>query len=191
MSDGARAARSLLGMPVYSLAEGRHVGEVDALYVRPDTLALGALGVKGDGHRRTLRFELVTSIGDDAVTVQSEEMLQGGPTSQSIRALDTHLSGRRALTESGEVVGTVAGYLLDTRTGKIDAFRIRCEAGLLGRLAAMVRDDAVEVPATMVVSLGPSALVVRDEAMSGHSAPAASHPDQADVTEDEDSHVTA
>lgn len=191
MSDQARRARSLLGMPVYSIAEGRRIGEIDALLIRPADRSLGAVRVAGDGHRRTLRFDLITSIGDDAVTVQSEEMLQGEPTSQTIRALDTHLSGRRVLTESGEVVGTIAGYVVNTHSGKIETFRVRCESGMLGRLTALLRDEALEIPDALVISLGENALVVRDEAVSHPPSPGSRHEQQAEVTEDEDAHTVA
>jgi sporulation protein YlmC with PRC-barrel domain len=173
MSTEARGAQALVGLPVLTIAEGKRLGSISRLLVRREERAVEAVGIGGSAFSspRYLRFSQLSTIGADAVMVASEAVLKEGLPSQEIRALDGSLPGRPVVTERGQKVGEVAGFTVNTQSGRIETYRVRPEAAGLARLAALVKNDLVEIPDAHVVSLGAHALIVRDE------APTAAQPD--------------
>ena len=101
MSGVTRAARDLLGMPVYSEAEGKRLGQIASLHVRRQDRALAYVGVSGGGHRHAphLAFEQLKRVGTDSVMVESEAILDSGPSAEVLREVDHALPGRPVLTE--------------------------------------------------------------------------------------------
>jgi sporulation protein YlmC with PRC-barrel domain len=171
MSEEARTAQQLMGLPVLTIAEGRNLGSISRLLIRRETRSLEAVGIGGGAfsHPSYLRYSQLSTIGTDAVMVASEAVLKEGLPPEETRELDSSLLGRSVMTERGEKLGEVAGFTANTGTGRIEAFRVRPEAGGLARLAArahLSHPVMVELPDTLVVALGDSALVVRDEAAS-------------------------
>jgi uncharacterized protein YrrD len=172
MSEEGRKSQELMGLPVLTVAEGKHLGAISRLLVRRETRAVEAVGIGGGAlsHPSYLRFSQLSSIGADAVMVSGEAVLKAGIPPAEIKELDSDLLGRPVVTEHGEKLGVVAGFTANTDTGRIEAFRVRPEAGGgLARLAALAHlshPEVVELPDALVVSLGASALVVRDEAAS-------------------------
>jgi sporulation protein YlmC with PRC-barrel domain len=118
--------------------------------------------------------------------VASEAVLKEGLPPQEIRELDSSLLGRSVVTEGGERLGEIAGFTVNTGTGRIESFRVRPDTAGLARLAALVRfinPELVELKDALVVSLGASALIVRDRTASlwqhgsrGQSAPSPADP---------------
>lgn len=171
MSEEARRAQALMGLPVLTIAEGKHLGAITRLLVNRETRAVEAVGIGGGAfsHPRYLRFSQLGTIGADAVMVASETVLKEGLAPGEIGELDGSLLGRPVVTEHGEKLGEVAGFTANTGTGRIEAFRVRPEAAGLARLAALAhlgRPELAELPDALVVSLGDSALIVRDAAAS-------------------------
>jgi sporulation protein YlmC with PRC-barrel domain len=116
-----------------------------------------------------LRFSQLSTIGADAVMVPSETVLKEGIPPGETGELDSSLLGRPVVTEHGQKLGEVAGFTANTGSGWIESFRVRPEASGLARLAArahLSHPELLEVPDALVVSLGASALIVRDEATS-------------------------
>jgi len=70
--------------------------------------------------------------------------------------------GRTVLTASGERIGTISGFWVDTASGRVTAYRVHPEAGLLSGLSNLLRRDTFEVPAEQVQALGEAALIVTD-----------------------------
>jgi uncharacterized protein YrrD len=171
MSEEARQAQELMGLPVLTLAEGKRLGSISRLLVRRETRSVEAVGIGGGtfSHPSYLRFSQLSSIGADAVMVASEAVLAEGIPPGEIGELDGSLLGRSVVTESGQKLGEMTGFTANSDTGRIEAFRVRPEAAALARLAALVHlatPEFVELPDALVVSLGDSALIVRDEATS-------------------------
>jgi uncharacterized protein YrrD len=171
MSEEARKAHELMGLPVLTVAEGKHLGAISRLLVNRETRSVEAVGIGGGAfsHPSYLRFSQLSSIGGDAVMVASEAVLKEGIPPEVIGELDSRLLGRPVVTEQGQKLGEVAGFTANTGSGRIEAFRVRPEAGGLARLAArahLSHPDVVELPDALVVSLGDSALIVREEAAS-------------------------
>jgi uncharacterized protein YrrD len=160
-----------MGLPVLTIAEGTRLGSISRLLVRRDARAVEAVGIGGGpfSHPRYLRFSQLSTIGTDAVMVASDAVMEEGLPTEEIGELDGSLLGRSVVTEGGQKLGEVVGFTANTGTGRIEAFRVRPDADVLARLAALVRlvtPELVELPDALVVSLGESALIVRDEATS-------------------------
>jgi uncharacterized protein YrrD len=171
MSEEARKAHELMGLPVLTVAEGKHLGAISRLLVNRETRSVEAVGIGGGAfsHPRYLRFSQLGSIGGDAVMVASEAVLKEGLAPGETGELDSSLLGRPVVTEQGQKLGEVAGFTANTGTGRIESFRVRPEAGGLARLAArahLSHPEVVELPDALVVSLGDSALIVREAAAS-------------------------
>lgn len=169
MSEEASRTHELMGLPVLTVAEGKHLGTISRLLVNRETRSVAAVGIGGGAfsHPSYLRFSQLSTIGGDAVMVPSEAVLKAGIPPEEIGELDSSLLGRPVVTEHGEKLGEVAGFTANTGTGRIESFRVRPEAGGLARLAArahLSHPVLVELPDALVVSLGVSALIVRDEA---------------------------
>jgi sporulation protein YlmC with PRC-barrel domain len=186
MSEEARGAQELMGLPVLTIAEGKHLGTISRLLVHREVRSLVAVGIGGGGfsHPSYLRYSQLSTIGADAVMVASEAVLKEGIPPEEIGELDSSVLGRPVVTDHGQKLGEVAGFTANTGTGRIEAFRVRPEAAGLARLAAFVHlghPETVELPDALVVSLGDSALIVRDEATSlwqhGHQGQSVPSPD--------------
>jgi sporulation protein YlmC with PRC-barrel domain len=171
MNEEARRAQELMGLPVLTIAEGKRLGSISRLLVRREARAVEAVGIGGGPFTPPsyLRFSQLSTIGTDAVMVASEAVLKEGLPPAELGELDSSLLGRSVVTEHGQKLGEVAGFTANTGTGRIEAFRVRPTATGLARLAALVRlvkPKLVELQDALVVSLGASALIVRDEATS-------------------------
>lgn len=169
MSEKSYSTQELMGLPVLTIAEGKRLGSISRLLVNRETRSVEAVGIGGGAfsHPSYLRFNQLSTIGADAVMVASEAALQEGIPPGEIGDLDSSLLGRPVVTESGEKLGEIAGFTANTGTGRIERFRIRPEAAALARLAVLVHlanPEAVDLPDALVVSLGESALIVRDAA---------------------------
>ena len=171
MSEEARKAQELMGVPVLTIAEGKNLGTISRLLVRRETRSLEAVGIGGGAfsHPSYLRYSQLSTIGADAVMVASEAVLKEGIPPEEIKELDSSVLGRPVVTEHGQKLGEVAGFTANTGTGRIESFRVRPETAGLARLAALVhlgKPEAVELLDALVVSLGDSALIVRDAAVA-------------------------
>jgi|GEM_PF-4480967 len=166
-SVGDRRGKELLGMTVYSVQEGKRLGEVTALLVRRENSSVAAIRI---GSQLTLgpavAYVDLRLVGIDVILVESESMLRKEISADEARTLDDRVPGRPVFTASGVRVGTVSGFWVHTDTGQIAAYRVRPETGLLSRLARVVRSDSMDIPVEQVHSLGADALVVSDAVMS-------------------------
>lgn len=171
MSEKASRTQELIGLPVLTIAEGKRLGSISRLLVNREARSVEAVGIGGGAfsHPRYLRFNQLSTIGADAAMVAGEAALQEGIPPGEIGDLDSSLLGRPVVTESGEKLGEIAGFTANTATGRIEAFRVRTDAAGMARLAEfahLARPEMIELPDALVVSLGDSALIVRDEATS-------------------------
>jgi uncharacterized protein YrrD len=107
----------LRGLPVTIPSEGRSVGIVDDFYYKAGTNAIYALRVKtGLSGFKALASSAISTIGQNAVTVASEEMLidesNGGDLTEL--PLGNNLLSYTVLSERGTALGTIENILLAT-----------------------------------------------------------------------------
>jgi uncharacterized protein YrrD len=107
----------LRGLPVNIPSEGRSVGTVDDFYYKVGTNAIYALRIKtGLSGFKALAASAISTIERNAVTVASQEMLidesNGGDLTEL--PLGNNLLSYKALSESGNSLGTIENILLAT-----------------------------------------------------------------------------
>lgn len=106
----------------------------------------------------------------DAILVDSAASLVPALPTEVVRGLDDTVLGRAVLTASGERIGTISGFWVNTADGRIAAYRVHPEAGLLSRLTNLLHHDTFEVPAEQIQALGAAALIVMDAVANVESA---------------------
>jgi len=163
MSQPTRKWSELHGIAVISLADGKKIGTCDDFYFDPSTQSVYALQVKTSlfGHK-VLPVSYLSTFGQDAITVASEEGLRSQSEDERVVALPSgqRLNAYKVMSTSGTLVGTVGNVLLDISTPtalKIAAFELA--RGLGERLGGRYPT----FPASQVVRYGEDVLVISDE----------------------------
>lgn len=174
MSEDARRARALLGLPIFTIAEGRRLGQIASLLVNDENRTVAAVGISGGPFTSTRHFpfDRLQTIGPDAAMLPSEAAVDPPLTTEEVRRLDGNVPGRSVVTQGGRKLGEVVGFEVNLVSGRIELFRVQPDAGVLTRLVGRGKGE-VEVPATLAVSLGADALIVQDEVASLVEAQAA------------------
>ena len=155
-----RNAKSLEGMSVVAIADGKKLGSVDEMVLSSDGLHLAGFIMKSGGflNQRELIVEArdVRSVGADAITVDAEEVArvsdEAAAEFRDGRASGRRLSGNKVVTESGTFVGTVSDFVIDEAT-----FRV---TSLVMSGSLLSSGDAV--PTDRVISVGPDAIMIRN-----------------------------
>jgi sporulation protein YlmC with PRC-barrel domain len=137
----------LRGRPVLDISSATTVGQLQLAVVDPARGGVVAFRVRSSqGPGDLLPWESITSIGPDAVTVESVDLLRGpvGRAEQRAAEHGHDPIGALVITDRGEEVGTVTEVLIDETSGAIE------------RLVT----DRVDQPAPTIIGMGDYALVV-------------------------------
>ena len=124
-----RRARSVIGLPIISLAEGVRVGQVRDLVFDPDGRTIAALVVTEAGWRRDAELvpiDKVRSFGQDAITMFDLSGLIGAHANRDLSDLFTSnvkLDGLLAMTEGGNYLGIIEDVMIGPR-GEMLAYEI-------------------------------------------------------------------
>jgi sporulation protein YlmC with PRC-barrel domain len=162
-TDGERRGKDLIGMPVIAVQDGRRLGEVTALLIRRENTMVEAVRIGSQlAPGPAVPFGNLRLVGIDAILVDSAAALEPALPTEVVRELDDAVIGRAVLTASGERIGTISGFWVNTTDGRIAAYRVHPEAGLLSRLTNLLHRDTFEVSAEQVQALGAAALIVTD-----------------------------
>lgn len=155
-----RKISELVGIAVIDVKDGTKLGEVEEVVLSPDDLRL--LGfVVGSGRflgheERIVETSDIRAIGEDAITVDGQEASHTSEASteafKAARTGNRRLAGKKVVTDSGTVVGTVSDAILDENGRKLSALLIG--GGLL--------QSADTVQVDRVTSVGPDVIVVRE-----------------------------
>lgn len=124
-----RRARTIIGLPIISLAEGLRVGEVRDVVFDPAGRTIAALVISEASWRRDAELvpmEKVRSFGRDAITIYDLSGLIAARTSRGLYDLFTSevkLNDLLAMTEGGNYLGIVEEVMLGPR-GEMLAYEI-------------------------------------------------------------------
>lgn len=124
-----RRARSVIGLPIVSLAEGLRVGEVRDLVFDPDGHTVAALVVSEASWRHDaelIPIEKIRSFGRDAVTISDLSGLIAARSRRELHQLfisGVKLDGLLAMTEGGNYLGIIEEILLGPH-GEMLAYEI-------------------------------------------------------------------
>ena len=120
-----RKGHSITGLQVLSLDTATDLGNVlDLVFDHDADECLGIL-LREDSMfhaAQVIPWSDIRAIGKDAVMVESENSVMAPGDDARLRAVmerDTHLSGTKILTETGDEIGSFADVYLDENTGRV------------------------------------------------------------------------
>src|SRR4051794_38669118 len=155
-------ADQLKGMAIISVSEGSRLGRVTESLIDTAALRVGALRVEESGKSFVIPFELLKSIGSDAITVESSQVTQtdGGAFGSLVGV--GNFKKLKVVDEGGKFLGTVSGVDIDTATGRLTGLTAH-RGGVLG-----LGGTSTTIGVDQVRGIGPDVLTV---AVDGAAAP--------------------
>ncbi len=152
-------ASRLRGIAVVSIAEATKEGTVRDLVLDPNRRRVVALSIRptGGGADKVVSVKNIHSIGRDAVTITDAEVLRGEhPVRGDGEIYLTKLKGTKALTDKGEIIGTVAEVEVDPDNFSIIGYQL--STGFMSELTG----NRKSLPADERVRYGRDALMVQE-----------------------------
>jgi sporulation protein YlmC with PRC-barrel domain len=147
-------AEKIKGMAIVSVAEGARLGRVADLLIDPAGLQVAALRIENDGQGFVLPFDLLKSIGTDAITVESSHVTRAtGGTFGTLVGLGD-FKKLKVVDEAGTLLGTLSGIELDPATGRLVGLTAH-KGGLLG-----LGGTTTPIDTALVRGIGPEVLTV-------------------------------
>jgi uncharacterized protein YrrD len=158
-------ASELKGRAVVVLANAEKVGQVeDILFDAPFRQVLGFRVKRGGllGKTEAVPRESVTSIGSDALTVASPEMINDEERFAQLGGAATlgKVMGTKVVTEGGQLLGTISQLEIDDDARSVTSYVL--SASLVDRV---MRHDEEAVQAGEVVRLGEGGIMVVADAV--------------------------
>ncbi len=150
----------LKGMSVVSVAEGSRLGRVADVLLDPNALRIGAMKIEQGGQSFVIPFNLIKSVGSDAITVESSQVTQADGGSFGTLVGINDFKKLKVVDEIGTLFGTIASVDVDTATGRVDSFAAH-KGGMLG-----LGGTTTSVTADQVRGIGPEVLTVSATAMA-------------------------
>lgn len=154
----------LRGLAVVIISEGRKAGTLEDFYFDPGTNEVYALRLKtGLFGNKALLSSAINAIGQDAITVNTEEMLteEKHDGRLPVLPLGQSLLSYRVLSEKGNVVGNVGNILIDTsRPVALHITAFELSGGLRDRLTGRYPTFS----ANEIVRYGEDVIVIIDQA---------------------------
>jgi|SRR5579885_2043454 uncharacterized protein YrrD len=148
-----RRARTIIGLPIISLAEGVRVGEVKDLVFDPNGRKIAALVVSEASWRHDaeiIPMEKVHSFGRDAVTILALDGLIRARTDRDLNRLltsDIKLDGLLVMTEGGNYLGILEEIIVGSQ-GEMIAYEISTS------FAEDVQHGKYHLPANEALTVG-------------------------------------
>ncbi len=158
-------ANELKGRAVVVLSNAEKVGQVeDVLFDAPFRQVLGFRVKKGGllGKTEALPRESVTSIGADALTVPSQEMINDETRFAQLAGAATlsQVTGTKVVTESGQLLGTISQLEIDD-----DAHSVMADVLSASLVERVMRHQEEVVQAGEVVRLGEGGIMIVADAV--------------------------
>jgi uncharacterized protein YrrD len=158
-----RKGKNVVGQAVVSFEEGRRIDTVKDLLISESNDGIVALLVDEGGllsSSRVVSIEAVRSFGRDAVVIGDAKSVipaSDDPEVRSIINRKEKLLGKRVVTDTGDLMGSVSDVYFEEGTGRILGFEV--SGGMLGDMARGTSFLAVEE----IERLGPDVIFVRPE----------------------------
>jgi uncharacterized protein YrrD len=153
-------ANELKGRGVLALSNAEKVGQVDDVLFDSEFRQVLGFRVKRGGlfsKAQALLRDSVTSIGAAALTVQSPDVINDEERFADLADASTlsRVEGTQVVTESGELLGTIARLEVDDDARKVTAYTL--SSSLRDRV---MRHDTEAVKADEVIRLGEGGVMV-------------------------------
>jgi uncharacterized protein YrrD len=151
-----KKSQEIIGLPVFSIIDGRKIGQVKDLVINPEEGKLDFILVSNGSWyvgARVLPFEAVMGIGEHAVTTESENLLTNINDTAGANTLlqrNIEVIGSRVLTDQGNLIGAVSEYAVDEASGKITSleYKIAEDESIVETIVA---DDILTYGADVIV----------------------------------------
>lgn len=155
-----KSTRDVVGLPVLAVAEGDYVARVAATIVNPAEGKIDYLLLDGDEwflEKKCIPYEMVTAIGENAVTTEKASNVQ--PVSrleQAVKLLreNAPLLNTRVITRDGRLLGTVTDFYFTEDSGQITGCLLTAQDG---------QEPAGIIPAAKIITYGRKYLVVAED----------------------------
>ncbi len=158
-----RKGKNVVGQAVVSFEEGRRIDTVKDLLISESNDAIIALLVDEGGllsSSRVVSIDSVRSFGRDAVVIGDATSVVSASEDREVRSIierKDKLLGKRVVTDTGDVMGSVSDVYFEEGSGRILGFEV--SGGMLGDMARGTSFLAVEE----IERLGPDVIFVRPE----------------------------
>ena len=157
--------KQLVGMQVFAVDAGKNLGSVERVLFSPDDkrvqgfLVTPASGMMEEPEaQRLLEVNAIKHVGHDAITVESESVLEtiaDGQLPHGLIAFD-EIEKEKVLTEGGDEVGSVSSIDFDGESFQIDFLEV--SRGFMSGNSLINVDN--------VITVGPDRIVVKDAALN-------------------------
>jgi uncharacterized protein YrrD len=158
-----RKGKNVIGQAVFSRSEGRRLHTVKDVVLGETNASIVALLVDEGGllsSSQVIPIEEVESFGRDSVVISSTEAVTSASADPEVKAIvnrNDKLLGKRVLTSTGDVMGSISDMYFEEGTGRIAGFEV--SGGVLGDLARGTSYLATEE----IELVGPDVIFVRPE----------------------------
>lgn len=119
------------GMAIVSVSEGSRLGRVDDVLIDTSAIQIGALKIAHDGQQFMIPFNLIKSIGSDAITVESSQVTQAESSAAGALVSLRDFKKLKMVDEAGTLLGVLSNIDFDQQTGKLVQLSVH-KGGLLG-----------------------------------------------------------
>lgn len=143
-------SKDIIGLPIFTIAEGKEIGKITEILVNPGRGVVIALAVENTS--KIVIFSSIKNIGKDAVVIDtSSQLLEMSEHRNIERWKEIKIVDSKIITSSGQYIGKVSDFLLDVTTGKI-----------LSCVASDLEGERLIIPASRIVTFGKDALIIVD-----------------------------
>lgn len=125
-------ATQVIGLPIFTIKDGKKLETTvrDVVY-DPVANKVEALVIDEGGwfsDARVLLIQDLKSIGEDAVVIESEDMVKDASEVKqkvtNIAKSENYLTTDKVVTEAGKDLGRITDMYFDSKTGKVDRFEV-------------------------------------------------------------------
>src|SRR5215218_5868558 len=167
--------RELRGRAVLDLAAAEKVGVLNELVLDPSGRRVAGLIIDvlqapfRERRQLSLASSVIHAVGPDAITIQrrSEDLLEPWQLASLPRV--SHITGRKAVTQSGKLLGTIDDVLIDGHSGQILGYALGTSKPVLPLRSLFSRASKAHrldyVRADVELSVGPAMVIVPDAAV--------------------------
>lgn len=157
-----KKSQEIIGLPVFSVLDGKKIGQVKDLVINPEEGKLDFILVSNGSWysgARVLPYKAVMGIGLHAVTTESDSLMTNISETASAHSLlqrNIEIKGNKVLTNRGNLIGIVIEYEVDETTGKVTQLEYRT-----------AQDESVVeyIDAGMVLTYGMDVIVIKEDAV--------------------------
>jgi sporulation protein YlmC with PRC-barrel domain len=166
--------KELVGMTVFAIDGGLNAGTVERLLFSPEEMRVtdlvvtrGTAMLEEPEPQRVLPTDRIKAIGRDAITIESEDVLDVTPDGEvpAGRVAFDEIEREKVITESGDQIGEVSSISFSDTDYRLTSIEV--SRGFLSGSAL--------IPVSQVVSVGEDVIVVRDTALATRDEDAEEH----------------